>query len=243
MEVITSKDNRKIKDLSKLLNKKYRDIENKFLVEGFHLVEEASKSNKLLEIIKTEDCECAIDAPTTLVTYDVLKKLTNTMTPQKIIGVVSKLDEKEIGNKVLIVDELQDPGNLGTIIRSSVAFNFDTIILSENTVDLYNDKVIRSSEGMLFKINIIKKTTQEAIDYLKNKKYKIYGTKVDGGSNIKNIIFPNKLAFIIGNEGNGVRKEILDLCDEYLYIPMNSDCESLNAAIATSIILYEIGDK
>ena len=215
MEVITSKDNRKIKDLSKLLNKKYRDIENKFLVEGFHLVEEASKSNKLLEIIKTEDCECAIDAPTTLVTYDVLKKLTNTMTPQKIIGVVSKLDEKEIGNKVLIVDELQDPGNLGTIIRSSVAFNFDTIILSENTVDLYNDKVIRSSEGMLFKINIIKKTTQEAIDYLKNKKYKIYGTKVDGGSNIKNIIFPNKLAFIIGNEGNGVRKEILDLCDSY----------------------------
>ncbi len=243
MEVITSKDNRKIKDLSKLLNKKYRDIENKFLVEGFHLVEEASKSNKLLEIIKTEDCECAIDAPTTLVTYDVLKKLTNTMTPQKIIGVVSKLDEKEIGNKVLIVDELQDPGNLGTIIRSSVAFNFDTIILSENTVDLYNDKVIRSSEGMLFKINIIKKTTQEAIDYLKNKKYKIYGTKVDGGSNIKNISFPNKLAFIIGNEGNGVRKEVLDLCDEYLYIPMSNNCESLNAAIATSIILYEIGDK
>ncbi len=243
MEVITSKDNRKIKDLSKLLNKKYRDIENKFLVEGFHLVEEASKSNKLLEIIKTEDCECSIDAPTTLVTYDVLKKLTNTMTPQKIIGVVSKLDEKEIGNKVLIIDELQDPGNLGTIIRSSVAFNFDTIILSENTVDLYNDKVIRSSEGMLFKINIIKKNTQEAIDYLKKNKYKIYGTKVDGGSNIKNISFPNKLAFIIGNEGNGVRKEVLDLCDEYLYIPMSNNCESLNAAIATSIILYEIGDK
>ena len=243
MEVISSKDNRKIKELSKLLNKKYRDIENKFLVEGFHLVEEASKSNKLLEIIKTEDCECDIDAPTTLVTYDVLKKLSNTITPQKIIGVVSKLDEKEIGNKVLIVDELQDPGNLGTIIRSSVAFNFDTIILSENTVDLYNDKVIRSSEGMLFKINIIKKNTQEAIDYLKKNKYKIYGTKVDGGSNIKNIIFPNKLAFIIGNEGNGVRKEILDLCDEYLYIPMNDNCESLNAAIATSIILYEIGDK
>ena len=243
MEVISSLQNERIKNLSKLLNKKYRDLEGKFIVEGEHLVEEAYKSNKLLEIIKTEDYECDIDVPITLVTYDVIKKLSNTMNPQKIMGIVSKLDEREIGNKVLILDELQDPGNLGTIIRSSVAFNIDTIVLSENTVDLYNDKVIRSSEGMLFKINIIKRNVEELINKLKRENYKIYGTKVTDGNNLKNTEFPSKLAFIVGNEGNGVRKEILNLCDEYIYIPMNDKCESLNVAIATSIILYEMGDQ
>jgi TrmH family RNA methyltransferase len=243
MEVISSLQNERIKNFSKLLNKKYRDLEGKFIVEGEHLVEEAYKTSKLLEIIKTEDYECDIDVPITLVTYDVIKKLSNTMNPQKIMGIVSKLDEREIGNKVLILDELQDPGNLGTIIRSSVAFNIDTIVLSENTVDLYNDKVIRSSEGMLFKINIIKRNVEELINKLKRENYKIYGTKVTDGNNLKNTEFPSKLAFIVGNEGNGVRKEILNLCDEYIYIPMNDKCESLNVAIATSIILYEMGDQ
>ena len=243
MEVISSLQNERIKNLSKLLNKKYRDIEGKFIVEGEHLVEEAYKSDKLLEIIKTEDYECDIDVPITNVTYEVIKKLSNTMNPQRIMGIVSKLDEKEIGNKVLIIDELQDPGNLGTIIRSCVAFNIDTIILSENTVDLYNDKVIRSSEGMLFKINILKRNIEKIINDLKNNNYKIYGTKVTNGTNLKDTEFPSKLAFIVGNEGNGVRKEILDLCDEYIYIPMNNNCESLNVAIATSIILYEMGDR
>ena len=243
MEVISSLQNERIKNLSKLLNKKYRDLENKFIVEGEHLVEEAYKSNKLLEIIKTEDYICDLDIPTTNVTYEVIKKLSNTMNPQKIRGIVSKLEEREIGNKVLLIDELQDPGNLGTIIRSSVAFNIDTIILSENTVDLYNDKVIRSSEGMIFKINIIKRNLKDTINELKNKNYTIYGTKVTNGTNLKNATFQDKIAFIVGNEGNGIRKEILDLCDEYLYIPMNEKCESLNVAIATSIILYEIGDQ
>ena len=243
MEVISSLQNERIKNLSKLLNKKYRDIEGKFIVEGEHLVEEAYKSDKLLEIIKTEDYECDIDVPITNVTYEVIKKLSNTMNPQRIMGIVSKLDEKEMGNKVLIIDELQDPGNLGTIIRSCVAFNIDTIILSENTVDLYNDKVIRSSEGMLFKINILKRNIEKIINDLKNNNYKIYGTKVTNGTNLKDTEFPSKLAFIVGNEGNGVRKEILDLCDEYIYIPMNNNCESLNVAIATSIILYEMGDR
>ena len=99
METISSKDNAKIKNLSKLLSKKYRDIENKFIVEGEHLVEEAYKSNKLLEIIKTEDYACSINVPTTNVTYEVIKKLSNTMTPQKIMGIVAKLDEREIGNR------------------------------------------------------------------------------------------------------------------------------------------------
>lgn len=240
MEVIVSQDNKKIKNLSKLLIKKYRDSEGMFLVNGQHLVEEAYKKGILVEVIKTEDCELDFDVATTYVSYDVLKKLTNVETPQRIVGLCKKIEEKEYGNKILLLDDIQDPGNLGTIIRSSVAFSVDTIVLSNNSVDLYNDKVIRSSEGMLFHINVIRRDIIELIKELKYNGYKIYGTKVDGGNNIKNIKVNDKYALIMGNEGNGVKKEILDMCDEYLYIPMNSKCESLNVGVATSIILYEI---
>lgn len=240
MEVITSLDNKHIKNLSKLLVKKYRDQENMFLIEGEHLVEEALKVGKLKEVIKTEEYKRDFDVPTTIVTYEVIKKLTNSVTPQQIIGVVSKLEEKEIGNKILILDNLQDPGNLGTIIRSSVAFNVDTIVLSENCVDLYNDKVIRSSEGMIFYINVIKRNIYTFIDEIKSLDYQVLGTKVTNGENVKNIDVLGKIAIVMGNEGAGVRKEILDKCDKYLYIPMNKNCESLNVGVATSIILYEL---
>lgn len=240
MEIITSLENKKIKNLSKLLIKKYRDQEDKFLVEGEHLVEEALKAGKLIEVIKTEEYEIDYEVPITIVTYEVLKKLSNSVTPQKVIGVVKKLDEKEIGNKILILDNLQDPGNLGTIIRSSVAFNVDTIVLSENCVDLYNDKVIRASEGMLFHINIVKKDIEKFIDELHSKGFVVLGTRVIDGENVKNIEVNDKLAIIMGNEGAGVRREVLDKCDKYLYIPMNESCESLNVGVATSIILYEL---
>ena len=240
MEVVTSLDNKRIKNLSKLLIKKYRDEEGKFLVEGEHLVEEAYKAGVLLEVVKCEDYIGEYDVPTTLVTYEVIKKLSNTQSPQRIIGVCKKLDEKEIGNKILVLEDLQDPGNLGTIIRSSVAFNVDTIILSNNTVDIYNDKVLRSSEGMLFHINIIKRDINNILDELHNSGYTLYGTKVDGGTNIKEINVNEKFAVIMGNEGAGVSNDTLDKCDKYLYIPMNNNCESLNVGVATSIILYEL---
>lgn len=239
MEIITSLENKKIKNLAKLLIKKYRDQEDKFLVEGQHLVEEALDSGCLLEVIMTEDYGINYDVETTFVTYEVIKKLTNSVTPQKIVGVVKKVKKEEIGNKILLLDGIQDPGNLGTIIRSSVAFNVDTIILSKDSVDLYNDKVIRSSEGMLFHINIVRQDLNDFIDRIKEKGYKVFGTKVTNGINIKSIEKNEKVAIIMGNEGNGVKKEILDKCDKYLYIPMNSKCESLNVGVATSIILYE----
>lgn len=240
MEIISSLDNKKIKNYSKLLQKKYRDLDNLFIVEGEHLVKEASASKVLVEIIMCEDYEIDIDVPITYVTYEVIKKLSNTLNPQKVMGICRKLDNKEIGNKVLILDDIQDPGNLGTIIRSSVAFNIDTIILSNNSVDLYNDKVIRASEGMIFKINIIRDDITTIVNKLKTDNYLIYGTKVDGGEDISKITIPSKYALVMGNEGAGVSKEVLSLCDKYLYIPMNKECESLNVGVATSIILYSL---
>lgn len=240
MEVVTSLDNKRIKRLSKLLVKKYRDEEGMFLVEGEHLVEEAYKASVLLEVVQTEDYTRSFDVETTYVTYDVIKKLSNTQNPQKVIGVCKKIEEKAIGEKIVILEDLQDPGNLGTIIRSSVAFNVDTIVVSDNTVDIYNDKVLRSSEGMLFHINIVKRNIDTFIDELHSNGYVVYGTKVDGGTSLKEVTKNEKIAIVMGNEGSGVKSSTLDKCDKYIYIPMNSECESLNVGVATSIILYEL---
>ena len=243
MEVISSLQNERIKNLSKLLDKKYRDMEGKFLVEGEHLVEEAFKAGLLLEVVKCEDYLGDYDVPTTLVTYDVIKKLSNTVNPQRIIGVVKKIEEKELGNRILILDDIQDPGNLGTIIRSSLAFNIDSIILSKTSVDMYKDKVLRSREGMIFHINIVRRDILSLIDELHDKGYKVYGTKVDGGTSVDKVDISNKYALVMGNEGNGVKDNILDLCDDYIYIDMNSSVESLNVGVATSIILYEFNKR
>lgn len=241
--IITSLNNPTIKEISKLKNKKYRDLTNTYLVEGNHLVEEAYKNNLLIKIILLEDTICNYDIEKIYVTKEVMKKLTELDTPNKIIGIVKKNTPLPIGNKILILDNIQDPGNLGTIIRSSVAFDIDTIVLSPNTVDIYNPKVIRSTQGMIFYTNIITLELKEFINEIKTKNYTIFGTNVRNGKNIKEITLPEKFALVLGNEGQGVSKEIESLCDDNIYIKMSSKCESLNVSVATSILLYEVYNK
>lgn len=241
--IITSLNNPTIKEISKLKNKKYRDLTNTYLVEGDHLVEEAYKNNILTKIILLEDTICNYDIEKIYVTKEVMKKLTELDTPNKIIGIVKKNIPLPIRNKILILDNIQDPGNLGTIIRSSVAFDIDTIVLSPNTVDIYNPKVIRSTQGMIFYTNIITLELKEFINEIKTKNYTIFGTNVRNGKNIKEITLPEKFALVLGNEGQGVSKEIESLCDDNIYIKMSSKCESLNVSVATSILLYEVYNK
>lgn len=239
--VYSSIDNKKIKEIKKLNIKKYRDKANLFLVEGEHLVMEAYKAGYLKELILEQGNNLGLDVETNYVTDNVLKYITNLDTPQSILGICSKPQNNTIkGNRLLILDDIQDPGNLGTIVRSAVAFNVDTIILSLNTVDLYNSKVIRASQGLIFHINIVISNLENTIPKLKNAGYQILGTKVTDGKSLKSIEKKKKFAIIMGNEGNGVREDILSLCDEYLYIDMNKNCESLNVGVATSIILYEL---
>ena len=241
--LITSVNNERIKEICKLKEKKYRDITGTFLIEGEHLLYESYKANLIKEIFVLEGYDINFDVPLSYVSESVMKKLSSMESIPKVIGVSYKKKENDIGDKVLILDDIQDPGNLGTIIRSSLAFDVDTIVLSPNTVDLYNSKVIRSTKGMIFHINIIVKDLEEFICDIKNNGYKIYGTKVDGGSDIKNISISNKYALVIGNEGNGMSDIVSNLCDEYLYIKMNDKVESLNAGVATSILLYEMYNK
>lgn len=237
--VYESIDNEKIKEIAKLKDKKYRKASGLFLIEGEHLILEAYKNGYLKKVIKLESTNFDLDVETINVSTKVLKYLSTLETPT-IIGIAKQKEDKIEGNRVLVLDNIQDPGNLGTIIRSSVAFNVDTIILSEDTVDLYNEKVIRATQGLIFHINVVRENIEETVDNLKKNGYKIYATKVNGGKSIKDIEDLKKFAIIMGNEGNGVRPSLLNTCDEYLYIDMNKNCESLNVAVATSIILYEL---
>lgn len=237
---ITSLNNPKVVFWAKLKMKKYRDIEHLFIVESEHLVTEALKKGIVKEIITTEEKE--YEVPTYNVSAEIMKRISTLITPNKVMAVCEYLMPDDIKGNILLLDHIQDPGNLGTIIRSAVAFNFSTIIVSEDTVDFYNDKVIRSSEGMIFNINLVKDDLLSIIPVLKEKGYKIYGTDVKKGKNIKTI--DNKeCAIIIGSEGKGMSIEVKELCDDFIYINMSKTCESLNAAVASSIIMYEVFNR
>ncbi|MBR6948798.1 MAG: RNA methyltransferase [Bacilli bacterium] len=242
--IITSLENNKVKDLIKLNMKKYRDLTSTFLVEGEHLVQEAYKSGLLKEIIIEDGFEIDIDCEKLVVNHEIISKISNLDNPPYVIGLCKKKDTSiNIGKRILLLDEIQDPGNLGTIIRSAVAFNIDTIILSENCVDLYNPKVIRATQGMIFHTNILSINGMDAVKIIKDNKIPIYGTDVNNGVDARSLSDSDKekFALVMGNEGNGVRNTIKELCDKNLYINMNNNVESLNVAIATSILLYELG--
>lgn len=235
---ITSLSNQKVAYWAKLKMKKYRDIENSFIVESDHLVDEAIKKGIVKEIISLENRNYG-DIPVFEVSEEIMKRLTSLITPPKVMAVCSYLLPDDIQGKVLVLDRIQDPGNLGTMIRSAVAFDFKTIIVSNDTVDLYNDKVIRSSEGMIFNINVIKGDLHDMIPLLKSKNYKVIGTDVKRGKSVKDFK-KGKFAFVIGNEGKGLALDLKELCDTFIYIPMSPNTESLNAAVAASIIMYEV---
>lgn len=237
--IYSSVDNKKIKDLKKLHTKKHRDETGLFLVEGPHLVLEAYQAKVLEELLVLEDSNFHLDIKTNYLTNSVMKYLSELETPYEVIGICKKQDNNKYGNKIVVLDDVQDPGNLGTIIRSAVAFNIDTIILSNKSVDLYNNKVVRASQGMLFKIDIVVKDLLTEIPKLKQLDYHIYGTKVTGGNCLQKVKPTAKFALIMGNEGSGLKQEVAELCDEFIYITMNEKCESLNVGVATSIILYE----
>lgn len=247
MNVITSLDNEKVKMLKKLQKKKYRDEYNLFIVEGEHLAIEAFRAGVLEELILEEGVDLPFPSPYGYYSKEVLSKISALETPSSVMALCRKRDregEEVEGNRILVLDDIQDPGNLGTIIRSALAFGVTTIVLSEGTVDLYNPKVLRATQGMIFHTNIIVRDVYNWVRMIKASDFKVYGTKVDGGIDVKSLTPEDKEKFvlIVGNEGNGVKRRILDLCHENLCIKMNADVESLNVAVATSILLYELGN-
>ena len=248
---ITSTSNETIKYFISLNDKKTRMNEKRFIVEGYHLVDEASKTNLLEAIISTDEKELKKinNVKRYLVNDAIINKIATTKNPQNILGIVKMLDHnitnlvpiiKENKTKLIMLDDVNDPGNLGTIIRTAAGLGYDGIIMSPNTVDLYNEKVIRSTQGVMFKIPIIKANLQEVIKLLKKEKVFCIGTALTNAKDVKHITKKDKFAICLGNEAKGISKEVLDNMDENVKIAMNNDVESLNVSIAAGIIMYEM---
>lgn len=253
--VITSKDNDTIKFLKKLKDKKYRDQENAYIIEGAKLIKEAIQENiKIKMIILCDGCstENAIDSD---LKYEIAKyecicvsekiflSLTNVVNPQGILAVVEKnSNSNEIDyndDLFLILDDLQDPGNMGTILRTADSINLKQIIVSKGSADVYNPKVVRSTMGAIFRIKVIESDDlSKTIKEMKKHKIKVVATSLQTDKSIYDISY-EKTAIVIGNEANGVSERVFETVDEKVKIPMAGKTESLNASVATAIVLYE----
>lgn len=238
--LITSRDNSKIKHIRKLLDKKNSFNEGLFVIEGENLIEEAIKNNLLTELYVLDGYPCNYDFDYDNVTLDVMKSISSLSSTPRLIGISKFINKSELGNRIVILDGVQDPGNIGTIIRNSVAFDVDTIVLSKGCVSPYNDKVLRSTGGMIYNINIVISDIESIIEELKKKNIKIYGTSLKSSISLQNMPKSDKYAIVFGNEGNGVSEKVLNKCDMNIRIDMNSSCESLNVGVSSGIVLYHM---
>lgn len=258
--MILSRDNKNVRLALKLKSKKYREAEGKYLIEGIRFVEEAIKeevveyllySQKLFlnsEYTRVIDNDNDNDKNNNCIKYEidenVLKEISGTESPQGVVAVIHKKSYRlnDITEGLIIIgDGIQDPGNLGTIIRTSDAAGASGVILTRGTVDVYNDKVLRSTMGSIFHIPVIlEEDFSQIIATLKNKNYNIYATSLQDSDNIYNCNFSTNTAIIIGNEANGIPEEHMALVDKKIKIPMPGRAESLNAASAAAILIYEV---
>lgn len=238
--LITSKDNNRIKEIRKLLTKKYSLEKELFVIEGENLIEEAIKNHMLKELYVLEGSTCNYDFNYDYVTEEVMKSISDLKSTPRLLGISKIYNTNHIGNKIVILDNIQDPGNAGTIIRSSVAFGADTVIFSKDSVSPYNEKVLRSTGGMIYNTNIVIGDLKEIINKIKEKHIKVIGTSLKKSKSLEELEKTEEFAIIFGNEGNGVREEILSMCDEIIRIDMNPTCESLNVGVSASIVLYHL---
>ena len=255
MQVITSKDNELIKHIKKLKDKKERDLSNEYIIEGIKLIQEAIQENaKIKQIIICDDCEKTESIPKDLmyeiakqeciyVTNKIFETITEVMNPQGILAIIEKQSKEiQIDDKqdiILALDDIQDPGNLGTILRTADSIGLTQILVSKGTADSYNPKVVRSTMGAIFRVKIIEcEDLVKTLKEIKKHKFEIVVSSLQTDNSIYDINYHKKV-IVIGNEANGVKKEIQDLADKKIKIPMLGKTESLNASVATGIILYE----
>ena len=255
MQTITSKDNELIKHIRTLKDKKYRDESNEYVVEGVKLVEEAVKENaKIKQIIVCEDTTRTYEIPTHImleiaryecisVSNKIFNIITQVTNPQGIMAIIEKnAQDAQIDYSqdiIVVLDDVQDPGNLGTILRTVDSIGLNQIIVSKGTADAFNSKVVRSTMGAIFRIKIIEvENLAQAIKEMRKHHFKLMVTSLQTKNSIYDIDF-NKKIIVIGNEANGVSKEIQDMADEKAKIPMLGRTESLNASVAAGVVMYE----
>lgn len=243
--IITSKDNEIIKNIKKLKEKKHRV--DSYIVEGIKMVKEAISENQEIALIAIrEDFKVDFDTKNikiVTISNKIFNDISDVKTPQGILAVIKKNQNNQIetnSNYILALDSLQDPGNMGTIIRTADSANINQIIINKNTVDPYSPKVIRSTMGAIYRTNIIEVEDLKAtLKEMQLKGFQIITTDLKATKSIYDINYNNKTVVVIGNEANGVSQEILQTADKKVIIPMLGKTESLNASIAASIMIYE----
>ena len=259
MDTISSKDNKTLKYISKLISSaKYRQAENRFVVEGVRLCEEALKNDASIDIFicstsaaqKYSDIveKLELRSYKTYICDDrIFCALSDTKTPQGVLCVVKTLDKQAhfdtIKNNglILALDNIQDPSNLGTILRTADALGISGVVLSSDCCDIYSPKVVRGSMGAVFRIpfyitNELSKFINDFNDYGKSFACVLDDTAVS----LSEVNFSTPALAVIGNEGNGVSCDVINSCQSKLYIPMHNNAESLNAAVAASIVMWEM---
>lgn len=238
--MIESVNNEKVKFYKKLRDKKYILEYKKYIVEGDHLVEEAYKAGLLEEVLKLDSSKCNYSGvKTTILGMSALKSISKLNSVPDVMGVVRLKECREIkGRKIVLLDNVQDPGNVGTIIRSALAFNVETVIFSEDSVNLYNDKMIRSSEGTIFNMNTIRMDLKKAIREIRELGIKVYYADMDGTVDLDSLNVQD-YALVLGSEGQGVSDYIKEISDESINIPMKNTVESLNVSVCGGIIMYK----
>lgn len=245
---IRSRENKLIKQIIKLADKKYRDLANEFIIEGKKFVEEIPPTWQINKIVISESFALAQKnyANVFILPDKLFSQISNTKNPQGIMAICQKkffsLDSIDLGKNSLIIaaENINDPGNLGTLIRSCAAFNVSALLLSKDSVDLYNPKVLRSCAGNIFKLPIVNNLDfNEALPYFKSHGFKIFATSGQAKKNCFDAHFNSKSIIIMGNEANGICPATLKFADELVKIPMANNVESLNICAAASILLYE----
>ena len=275
MQVISSKDNEFIKHIKKLKDKKYRDLNNEYIIEGIKIIQEAiNEKANIKQVVICDDCEKTSNIPKELmyeiarqecvyVTSKLFETLTDVANPQGILAIVEKnhiqsyTSSKEEGKVeiqesnlqqpnidytqdiIVALDDIQDPGNLGTILRTVDSIGINQILVSKGTADCYNPKVVRSTMGAIFRVKIIEcEDLEKTLKEIKKHTFEIVVSSLQTNNSIYDINYKKKV-IVIGNEANGVEERIEKIADKKLQIPMLGKTESLNASVATGIILYE----
>ncbi|WP_105955945.1 TrmH family RNA methyltransferase [Apilactobacillus quenuiae] len=254
MDKITSVKNDRIKTWKKLSSKKGREKQSAYILESWHLVNEALNANQNVKVILTTKKQFDIHK-NELVNYigelieindEIAKHLGSTITPQGIFAVVD-IPNKDIINKDnlngawLLLDNIQDPGNIGTMVRTADAAGMNGVIFGNGTSNQFNPKVLRAMQGSQFHLKIIEGNLQYWIDILKNKNYPVYGSELNENAVTYSSVAPtDNFALIMGNEGNGMQNELLKITDKNLYIPIKGNAESLNVAIASGILMFHL---
>ncbi|KRO08274.1 tRNA rRNA methyltransferase SpoU [Paucilactobacillus hokkaidonensis] len=256
LEKITSVHNQHVKDWKKLQTRKQRTKTNTYLLDGWHLVNEAIQSDiSILTLIGTqEQFELHPDIlthrfDTYEVTSEIMTDITDSVTPQGIAAVVSKPEDDlqipaELTGAWLLLDQIQDPGNIGTMIRTADAAGFTGVVAGRKTVDIYSPKVVRAMQGSQFHIQLHQGNLIAWIEQFKQNELPVYGSELnEAAKNFRKIAPSDNFALVMGNEGHGMSQELLDRTTQNLYIPMAGQAESLNVAISAGILMFQLKQK